>query len=125
VASNGLIQKLTTLDLSENAVILYSSDSIVDVLGYTPDEVVGKRAWDFFESAQREAAQVRHKRSRDMDKASVLEYCDIQNRDGHYVRCECAFSIVYDVIVACTSIYREDLSTASTCSTTLISITVY
>jgi PAS domain S-box-containing protein len=86
----------------------------VDVLGYTPDEVVGKKAWDFFESAQLEAAQAKHKRSRDMDKASVLEYCDIKNRDGNYVRCECAFSIVYNVIVACTSIYREGISNAST-----------
>jgi hypothetical protein len=42
-----------------------------------------------------------------MDKASVLVYCDIKNRNGDVVRCECCFSIVFDVMVACTSIYRE------------------
>ena len=94
---------------------MYSSDSIVDVLGHTPDEVVGKKTWDFFKPSDLDAAQIFHKRSYEMDKASVLVYCDIKNRDGHWVRCECAFSVVYDVIVACTSIYRETAATASMC----------
>jgi hypothetical protein len=42
-----------------------------------------------------------------MDKASVLVYCDIRNKEGVIVRCETCFSVVYDVMVACTSIYRE------------------
>jgi PAS domain S-box-containing protein len=102
-----------SLDLSDDAIILYSSDSIVDVLGNTPDEVVGKKAWDFFHPSDLSLAQTLHKRSNDMDKASVLVYCDIKNRDGQWVRCECAFSIVYNVIVACTSIYRDRDSGAS------------
>jgi hypothetical protein len=56
-----------------------------------------------------------HDRSVTMDKASVLTYCDIKNREGQLVRCECCFSIVYDVMVACTSVYRTDASGISTC----------
>src|SRR6201995_5317156 len=108
-------------DLSDDAVILYSSDSIVDVLGHTPDEVVGKKAWDFFHPSDVGLAQAVHKRSNEMDKASVLVYCDIKNRNGQLVRCECAFSIVYNVIVACTSIYKDsDAGASKSCQTKYI-----
>jgi PAS domain S-box-containing protein len=99
---------------------LYASDSIVDVLGYTPDEVVGKKAWDFFHPSELNAVQEFHKRSQDMDKASVLAYCDIANRDQQWVRCECAFSIVYNVIVACTSIYRHGSESAASMFNSLV-----
>lgn len=57
---------------------MYSSESIVDVLGHAPDEVIGRRAWDFFNPTELEAAKKVHKRSYKMDKASVLVYCDIK-----------------------------------------------
>jgi len=98
---------ITIHDLTDAANILYTSDSIVDVLGYTPDEVVGRSTWNFFHEAELIDGQKFHKRTLEMDKASVLVYCDIKNRDGYVVRCECCFSVVYDVMVACTSIYRE------------------
>lgn len=100
---------ITIHDLSAEARIVYSSDSIVDVLGHTPDEVVGKSTWEFFKPTDVPSAQKLHSRSITMDKASVLVYCDIRNRQGDWVRCECCFSIVYNVMVACTSIYREGL----------------
>jgi hypothetical protein len=43
-----------------------------------------------------------------MDKAAVLNYARIKNRDGLWIGCECVFTIVYEVLVACTSIYRGD-----------------
>lgn len=73
-------------DLSAEARILYSSDSIVDVLGHTPDEVVNRSTWDFFRPTEIESAQKFHQRSITMDKASVLTYCDIRNRQGEWVR---------------------------------------
>ncbi|KAF2663399.1 hypothetical protein BT63DRAFT_126233 [Microthyrium microscopicum] len=98
---------ITIHDLSAEAIILYSSDSIVDVLGYTPDEVVNSSTWEFFKGAELDGAKKVHGRSLEMDKASVLTYCDIKNRNGDWIRCECCFSIVYNVMVACTSIYRQ------------------
>jgi PAS domain S-box-containing protein len=109
-----------SLDLSPEARILYSSDSIVDVLGHTPDEVVNRTTWDFFNPTDISSAKQLHKRSITMDKASVLVYCDIRNRDGALIRCECCFSIVYNVMVACTSIYREGPSGTSMDGTRLL-----
>ena len=48
-----------------------------------------------------------------MDKAAVLAYCAIQNKDGQWVGCECCFTIVYDVMVVCTSIYKRSMQSES------------
>lgn len=48
-----------------------------------------------------------------LDKASVLAYCRIKNRQGAWIGCECCFSVVYDVMVCCTSIYRQGMNSQS------------
>lgn len=40
-----------------------------------------------------------------LDKAAVLHYARLRARDGRWVSCECCFTVVHDVLVACTSIY--------------------
>jgi PAS domain S-box-containing protein len=104
---------LETTDLTLEAKILYSSDSIVDILGHTPDEVVGRSCWDFFHPAELPLAKQLHKQGVNLDKAAVLSYCQLVNRQGEWVGCECCFTVVYDVMVVCTSIYRRDLASES------------
>lgn len=94
-------------DLTNEARILYSSDSIVDLLGYTPEEVLDKSSWEFFRSDELEKALQVHNDTVTLDKAAVLAYCHLKHKDGHWECCECSFSICYDVIVVCTSIYRQ------------------
>lgn len=100
-------------DLTLDARILYSSDSIVDVLGYTPDEVVNHSTWEYFPPEELPYARKVHKRGIAMDKAAVLSYCRVKNRQGDYVGCECCFTIVYDVMIVCTSVYRWGLESQS------------
>ncbi|KAK3638397.1 hypothetical protein LTR56_003547 [Elasticomyces elasticus] len=97
-------------DLTADARILYSSDSIVDILGYTPDEVVNRSAWDFFPAEELPFARKYHEKRVQMDKAAVLAYCRVRDRDGGWVGCECCFTIVYDVMIVCTSIYRQGMA---------------
>lgn len=97
-------------DLSLDARLLYTSHSIVDILGYTPEEVVGKSCWEFFHPDEIPFARSVHGRGVELDKAAVLNYCQIKNRDGRWVGCECVFTIVHDVIIACTSIFRRGAS---------------
>jgi PAS domain S-box-containing protein len=101
------------LDLSDQAITLYTSDSVVDVLGYTPDELVNTSAWDHFHPDELPLAQHIHGQKIRADKAAVLAYCRIQNKSGEWVGCECCFSIVYDVMIACTSVYQRGLSSES------------
>lgn len=100
-------------DLTPEARILYSSDSIVDVLGYTPDEVVNHSTWEFFPDEELSYAQKIHKRGVTMDKAAVLAYCRVKDRQSNWVGCECCFTIVYDVMIVCTSVYRRGLESQS------------
>lgn len=96
-------------DLSGRATILYSSDSVIDILGYTPDEIVNRSAWDFFSLDELPYAREFHQKRIESDKAAVLAYCSIKDRTGQMVGCECCFTIVYDVMVVCTSIYKRSL----------------
>jgi PAS domain S-box-containing protein len=112
------------LDLSDEARILYSSDSIVDILGHTPDEVVNRSCWEFFHSDEVPLARRLHSRGVYMDKSTVLAYCRLINRRGDWVTCECCFSIVYDVMVVCTSIYRSAVASQSMYSNVQLRICV-
>ncbi|KAL9102637.1 MAG: hypothetical protein Q9163_002223 [Psora crenata] len=93
-------------DLSLDARLLYVSSSIEDILGYSPVEVVGRSCWEYFHPDEIPFAQAIHGRSIQLDKAAVLRYCRIKNRDGIWVGCECVFTVVHDCLVASTSIYR-------------------
>lgn len=95
------------IDLSLDARLLYASSSIVDILGYLPEEVVGRSCWDYFHPDKIPFAQAVHGRGVQLDKAAVLNYCSIKNKNGDWIGCECVFTVVYDVLVASTSIYRR------------------
>ncbi|GAB7362957.1 hypothetical protein MBLNU230_g3253t1 [Neophaeotheca triangularis] len=94
-------------DLTPEARILYSSDSVIDILGYTPDEIVNRSCWDFFPPEELPYAQQFHQKRVSMDKAAVLAYCRVKDKQGKWVGCECCFTIVYDVMIVCTSIYMK------------------
>ncbi|KAI9795111.1 MAG: hypothetical protein M1816_000133 [Peltula sp. TS41687] len=96
-------------DLSVEARVLYASDSILDILGYAPDEVIGKSCFEYFHPDEIPFARSVHGKGVELDKAAVLSYCRIRSREGQWIGCECVFTIVYDVLVASTSIYRRGL----------------
>lgn len=43
-----------------------------------------------------------------MDKAASLHYASIKDKNGEWISCECVFTVVHDVLVACTSIYKRN-----------------
>jgi PAS domain S-box-containing protein len=94
-------------DLSPEANILFVSDSVEQILGYQPDEVQGKSCWEYFHPEEVPFARSVHSRGVMLDKAAVLHYARILTRDGTWISCECCFTVVHDVLVACTSVYRR------------------
>ncbi|KAI1409147.1 hypothetical protein F5Y13DRAFT_96042 [Hypoxylon sp. FL1857] len=98
---------MTIHNLSPDANILFASESIVDILGYQPQDVQGKSCFDYFHPEEVPFARSVHSRGVLLDKAAVLHYARIMSRDGQWISCECCFTIVHDVLVACTSIYRR------------------
>jgi hypothetical protein len=69
--------------------------------------------WQFFHPDELPLARAHHSRGVRLDKAAVLSYCRLKNRQGEWVGCECCFSVVYDVLVCCTSIYRHGMQSQS------------
>lgn len=80
----------------------------MDILGFHPNEVTGRSCFNYFHPDDEPLARRIHDRGVRLDKAAVLHYARIMNRDGQWIGCECVFTVVYDVLVACTSIYRVD-----------------
>ncbi|KAJ5273164.1 hypothetical protein N7478_008289 [Penicillium angulare] len=72
-------------DLSRDASIRYSSDSIQIVLGYKPHEVLNRSCWEYFHPQELPFARSVHGRGVRLDRAAVLNYCSIRHRDGHWV----------------------------------------
>jgi PAS domain-containing protein len=91
--------------LTPDANICFASDSVYDILGYTPDEVKNKSCFEFFHPDEVPFARAIHNRGLLMDKAAVLHYARILAKNGRYVNCECCFTVVHNVLVASTSIY--------------------
>ncbi|KAK4181913.1 hypothetical protein QBC36DRAFT_1479 [Triangularia setosa] len=96
---------MTIHNLTPDANILFASDSILDILGYHPDEVKGKSCFEYFHPDEVPFARSIHSRGVLMDKAAVLHYARIRSRKGEYVSCECCFTVVHTVLVASISIY--------------------
>lgn len=83
------------------------------VLGYQPHEVLNRSCWDYFHPQELSFARSVHGRGVRLDKAAVLNYCSIRHRDGSWVGCECVFTVVYDVLIASTTVYGRGKGTQS------------
>ncbi|EHK99859.1 putative Aryl hydrocarbon receptor nuclear translocator-like protein 2 [Glarea lozoyensis 74030] len=79
---------ITIHNLTPNANILFASESIVDILGYVPEEVVGRSCFDYFHPDEVPFARNVHSRGVQLDKAAVLHYATIRSRDGEWVACD-------------------------------------
>ncbi|KAI1322931.1 hypothetical protein F5Y16DRAFT_412987 [Xylariaceae sp. FL0255] len=98
---------ITIHNLSRDANVLFASESIVDILGYHPHEIRGRSCFDYFHPEEIPFARSVHNRGVLLDKAAVLHYARIMSKDGRWISCECCFTIVHDVLVASTSVYRR------------------
>ncbi|OJD12354.1 hypothetical protein AJ78_07029 [Emergomyces pasteurianus Ep9510] len=93
--------------LTPAALIKYTSGSVEDILGYDFNEVVGRSLWDFLHPDELSFARRIHSQSVRYDMAAGLNYFQIKHKLGYWVGAECVFNVVYDVLVASTSIYQR------------------
>lgn len=96
-------------DLTPAANYLYCSDSITDILGYTPEEVIGRSAYDYFHPDEIPSIQRVHANGVVADKVAIITYFRIRHKDGRYLECEIVFNACYDVIVTATSLRDRSL----------------
>ncbi|RYC54423.1 hypothetical protein CHU98_g11787 [Xylaria longipes] len=78
------IASLQLADLSHDANIIFASESVVDILGYQPQEIQGKSCFDYFHPDEIPFARSVHSRGVLLDKAAVLHYARILSKDGRF-----------------------------------------
>jgi PAS domain S-box-containing protein len=93
-------------DVTEEATILYSSDSVTDVLGYNPEDVIGRSAFDFLHPD--EIDTINRIYIARVQAQEVLTYCRYKHANGNYVDVEAIFHYCYDVVIVATSIRRPE-----------------
>ncbi|KAF3767863.1 hypothetical protein M406DRAFT_39085 [Cryphonectria parasitica EP155] len=98
---------MTIHNLTPDCNILFASESINDILGWRAEHVRGRSVFDYFHPDEVPFARSIHSRGILLDKAASLHYARVLSADGQWVSCECCFTVVHDVLVACTSIYRQ------------------
>ncbi|QSZ35689.1 hypothetical protein DSL72_006811 [Monilinia vaccinii-corymbosi] len=105
---------MTIHNLTPEANIMFASESISDILGYEPEDVVGKPWFEYFDKNNDDTPLARQVTSHGvhLEKAAVIYHADIQHKDHtpehpKFVTCECVFTVVHDVLVACTSVYNN------------------
>jgi len=97
---------ITIHSLTSQATILYASESIADILGFCPEDVIGRSCFEYFRPDEIPAAENIYRRAVGSDKTAALHYAHIRRQDGQWVGCECVFTVVYEILVAVTSICK-------------------
>lgn len=88
---------------------MYASESISEILGWEPEDVVGKPWFEYFNKDNDDTPMARQATSQGihLEKAAVIYHAQILHKDGRWITCECVFTVVHDVLVACTSLYNK------------------
>ena len=102
---NARVTFITMQSLTQDADLLFCSDSVTDVLGYDPPDLVGRSLFSLIHPEEKSNMAANWYAALLTDSASVLVYCRLQTKQMGYVRCECVFTVVYDVTVAAITLH--------------------
>lgn len=95
---------ITFHSLSPYAEYQFASESIFDIIGWTPQEVLGTPCYDLFHPAEIPYLRQVHAHGLQGDKVAVVTSYRIRHKDGHWVKVETAMSVCYDALVAATTL---------------------
>lgn len=96
------INYISIYDANPAARYLFVSESVEDVLGYTPDELVGRCGYELTHPDERPALRKIHYANIEEERLSSLTSCRILHKDGHWVLCDVVVHFCYNLIV-CTN----------------------
>ncbi|KAI0322387.1 hypothetical protein OF83DRAFT_800169 [Amylostereum chailletii] len=100
-SSSSRVSFIGIVDFSEGARWLFLSESVTDVLGFEPNELIGTRALDLVHPDEFERVTKIHYDMINEDKAAVLLYFRMKHKDPYkgYVLCSISGTVAYNVIV--------------------------
>ncbi|PHH53485.1 hypothetical protein CFIMG_005109RA [Ceratocystis fimbriata CBS 114723] len=77
---------MTMNDLTDKCRVIFATESVYEILGYTPEEAKHRSVFDFIHPAEQEAARRIYSRAALLDKATVLHTLYLLTKGGDYIR---------------------------------------
>lgn len=87
---------------------MYISDAVIDILGYSPDEVIGRSKYDHLHRNEIPTIRQLHAAGLNDQKLCVLTYCRLQRADGQWIDAEVTYNCCYDVVISTTFVRRPE-----------------
>ena len=91
---------ISFVDLTPEAHILYLSESVSEVLGYAPSELIGRPAYSILHPDEIPSIRLVHASGVRGDKVAVMINMRMLHKQNRWVDVECVFNMCYDVVVA-------------------------
>lgn len=95
---------ISILNVDYNPRVLYVSDSLLYILGWTPEEMVGKPILDYIDAKEHEKAQALIIHALTHDSVAALTYLTMRHKNGHEVVVVSSYNCVYDRVICSGSV---------------------
>lgn len=96
-----------TLDTCREGRIRFVSQSVEDLLGHKPDDMVNVSAWEFVHPDDTPRLLELYESDLSHDRAASVHCLRLRHKEGHYVECETVATIVYNVLITRTTVYTD------------------
>ncbi|KAK4519649.1 uncharacterized protein ATC70_009886 [Mucor velutinosus] len=96
------INFISIYDNTAEAKYLFVSESVTDILGYQPEELVGKGGYSILHPDEVQAISIVHRGNVKNERMSSVNTYRNRHKDGHYVLCDVVVHYCYDVLI-CTN----------------------
>ncbi|KAF9222932.1 hypothetical protein BS17DRAFT_782836 [Gyrodon lividus] len=110
---------IAIVDFSEDARWLFVTESVTEILGYEPRDVIGHPALELVHPEEFPAVRKLHYDTIRQDKAAVIAYLRIKHKDPFkgYILCSVSRTVVHNVLVGSISLAIPGAQAFQTAST--------
>jgi len=91
---------ITVQDLSPQTRFTYASPSIVDVLGYEPEDLIGRSTFDIIHPEELATAGDAFYDALHLDRAATVGFLRFKHKNGEYKPCRATWTVVTDCVVS-------------------------
>ncbi|KAG8845347.1 hypothetical protein FRB96_002547 [Tulasnella sp. 330] len=91
---------ISVQDLSPQSRFTYASPSVVDVLGYEPEEIVGMTPFEIIHPDELATAGNAFYDALHLDRAATVGFLRFKHKDGEYRACRATWTVVTDCVVS-------------------------
>ncbi|KAI9485474.1 MAG: hypothetical protein EXX96DRAFT_545232 [Benjaminiella poitrasii] len=96
------INYISIYDTTADAKFLFVSESVTDVLGFLPEELIGMGGYEVTHPDERNALNLIHTGNVKSERMSTVVSYRSRHKDGHYVNCDAVVHYCYDTLI-CTN----------------------